>query len=148
LTVAGSDGSLTGFATVTVEVTNINDNTPLAVADSYTGFEDMTLVVGTVSGVLVNDTDGDGDALSASGDTLPATGSLSLTADGSFVYDPDPETCGEDSFTYHAFDGTSSSAPVIVTIHVVCSNDIPVVDDASGSVAEDAITGTVVVVIS
>ena len=62
-------------------------------------------------GVLANDTDVDGDALTASLVTQPAHGTLSLNADGSFTYTPDANYNGADTFTYAANDGTADSAP-------------------------------------
>ena len=47
-----------------------------------------------------------------------ANGSLTLNADGSFVYTPNAGFCGTDSFTYTATDGHATSAPATVTITV------------------------------
>src|SRR5439155_407342 len=51
------------IATVSITITGVND-APLAVNDSYTTAENTTLNVGT-PGVLANDSDVDGDTLSA-----------------------------------------------------------------------------------
>jgi hypothetical protein len=74
-------------------------------------------------GVLANDTDADGDPLTAAldsdaGVTPPAA--VTLNADGSFDYTADPAdwTLGTVStFTYVANDGTDDSAPATVTLH-------------------------------
>ena len=59
-------------------------------------------------GVLGNDTDVDGDALTAApGRATPPNGTLTLNADGSFTYTPDANFNGTDSFTYTANDGTA-----------------------------------------
>jgi VCBS repeat-containing protein len=75
--------------------------------------------------VLANDTDADGNTLSAVLVSRPTLGSLNLNADGSFVYTPDPNYNGSDSFTYKANDGSlrSPEAAVILTVDAV--NDAP-----------------------
>ncbi len=47
--------------------------------------------------MLGNDTDPDGDPLTAVQVTGPASGTLSLLPDGSFGYTPDPDFNGTDS---------------------------------------------------
>ncbi|MEO0595624.1 MAG: cadherin-like domain-containing protein, partial [Chloroflexota bacterium] len=59
-----SDGELTAEGTVTVTVGNAND-APVAVDDLYGMLEDGTLSIGIADGVLDNDTDIDGDTLTA-----------------------------------------------------------------------------------
>jgi hypothetical protein len=78
--------------------------------------------LGTVSvgepGVLVNDTDGDGDGLTAVLDATASNGILLLFSNGGFTYTATPGFVGTDSFTYHAEDGRASSSTVTVTIEV------------------------------
>ncbi|MFH1725690.1 MAG: Ig-like domain-containing protein, partial [Elusimicrobiota bacterium] len=69
-------------------------------------------------GVLANDSDPDGDPLTAVQDTDPDHGGLSLNPDGSFTYTPDPTFCGTDGFTYMASDLLSLSDPATVSIAV------------------------------
>ncbi|TLM68804.1 MAG: tandem-95 repeat protein, partial [Actinobacteria bacterium] len=107
----GTDDSPTA-ATVTVTVNPVND-APVAADDAYSTAEDTTLTV-AAPGVLVNDTDIDGDPLDAVLDTGVSNGTLTLNADGSFVYVPDADWNGSDSFTYHANDGTADSNVVTV----------------------------------
>ena len=76
------------------------------------------LVVAAADGVLVNDFDADGDALTATVLDAPAHGSVDLNPDGSFSYQPDEGFVGSDSFTYVANDGTIDSVPATVTIGV------------------------------
>ena len=62
------------------------------------------------AGVLANDTDVDGDTLTADRSSRgPAHGTLTLNADGSFTYTPAANYNGTDSFTYKANDGTADS---------------------------------------
>ncbi len=90
---------------------------PVANANSYSINQDTKLIV-AAAGVLANDTDGENDTLSASIDTAPTNGSISLDSDGSFIYTPNVRFSGTDSFTYHANDGTSDSNIATVTINV------------------------------
>ncbi|RPJ19182.1 MAG: tandem-95 repeat protein, partial [Desulfobacteraceae bacterium] len=58
-----------------------------------------------VKGVLANDTDVEGDVLSALLGTGPSHGNLDLLTDGSLTYTPSANFSGTDSFTYRASDG-------------------------------------------
>jgi|GEM_PF-2580961 len=68
-------------------------------------------------GVLANDTDANGDALTAGSATDPAGGTVVLNPDGSFTYTADAGFSGTDTFTYTATDpsGASDTAAVSVT---------------------------------
>jgi MYXO-CTERM domain-containing protein len=100
------------------------DPVPVATADSYTTDEDAALSV-SAPGVLDNDTDADGDSLTAVLQTDVSNGTLTLNVDGSFDYTPDADFNGTDSFTYVANDVTSDSNVVTVTITVTAVNDAP-----------------------
>jgi len=103
-------------ATVTVTVTNVNDP-PVVAGESYTIDQDTVLNV-VAPGLLANDSDIDGDTLSAvsySGG-VTAHGVVAGNANGGFTYTPNPGYAGSDSFTYRVTDGTVTSAPVTVTI--------------------------------
>ena len=91
----------------------------------YTVLEDGSLVVTAGQGVLVGDSDPEGATLTAVKDTDPQHGTLTLNSDGSFSYTPEPDFSGDDSFTYHAFDGALPSATATVTISVTAGNDPP-----------------------
>jgi VCBS repeat-containing protein len=67
----------------------------------------------------------------------PAHGTLTLNSDGSFTYTPAENFCGEDSFTYKAYDGELYSNVATVTIHGTCVNDAPVARDDSYTTDED-----------
>ena len=70
-------------------------------------------------GVLGNDTDIENNPLTAILNVGPIHGELTLNTDGSFVYNPDTNYTGTDSFTYHAYDGGLNSNIVTVTINIV-----------------------------
>ena len=135
-TYKANDGQeLSAAATVSITVNRVN-NAPVAVDDSYATDEDTGLSVGGL-GVLVNDTDGEDDPLSAVLVNGPTDGSLTLNPDGSFTYDPDTNFNGTDTFTYMANDGIDDSNVATVTITVNSVNDVPVAVADGYSVAED-----------
>ncbi|GAB5406818.1 MAG: hypothetical protein Aurels2KO_50490 [Aureliella sp.] len=107
----------TATATVDVTVTPVND-APVASGESYSHDQDSTLTI-DAPGVLVNDLDIDGDALTASLIAGPDSGSLTLNADGSFAFTPDAGFVGSDSFRYQAVDTSGAvSLPVTVSLQV------------------------------
>jgi hypothetical protein len=65
----------------------VGNTPPVAVDDAYSTDQDTTLTV-AAPGVLGNDSDVDGDTLTAVLDTDATNGSLSLNADGSLTYVP------------------------------------------------------------
>ncbi|MHB1033589.1 MAG: Ig-like domain-containing protein [Pirellulales bacterium] len=136
-TYKAKDGALeSATTTVTLTINSVND-APVAVADTYTVAEDATLTVTVATGVLKNDTDIDGDALTAVVATNPAHGTLTLNADGSFTYVPNASFSGTDTFTYKAKDAALQSNAATVTITVTPVNDAPVALADAYSVAED-----------
>jgi VCBS repeat-containing protein len=135
-TYVANDGSAdSASATVTLNVNAVND-APTARADSYSTDEDTALTVGA-PGVLGNDTDVDGDALSARLVSGPAHGTLTLNADGSFTYTPASNYNGSDAFTYRANDGAADSVVATVTLTVTAVNDAPTAGADSYSTNED-----------
>ncbi len=102
-----------------------NNTLPTANDDTYTLPEDASILqvfVPANLGVLVNDTDAEGDGLTAVLVTEPQHGTLVLSANGSFSYDSDPDFFGTDSFTYTAND-FRPSAPATVTLEVTPQYD-------------------------
>ncbi|WP_374568037.1 Ig-like domain-containing protein [Ideonella sp.] len=91
---------------------------PLAVADAFGTRAGKRLVVAADAGVLANDSDGNGDPLSARLVSGPAHGSLQLNANGSFSYQPASGYVGPDSFSYVANDDLLDSAAATVKIKV------------------------------
>jgi len=116
--------------------TTVTNRAPAAAPDAYSTAEDTTLTV-AAPGVLANDTDPDGDSLSAVVVSGPAHGSLNLNADGGFTYTPAANFNGIDTFTYQASDGSAQSNPATVTITVTPINDAPVATDDAYSTAEE-----------
>jgi hypothetical protein len=119
-----NDGFVDSSNTATVTISTINV-APVTRDDTYFVDEDTTLTV-AVPGVLVNDTDPDGDPLIAVLASGPSNGLLSFNAGGSFTYTPSPNFSGSDTFMYKANDGSSNSNLAVVTITVRQVNDVPV----------------------
>lgn len=90
---------------------------PVAVADTYHAAGGQLRTV-DAPGVLANDTDGEGDALTASIVTGASNGQLSLKPDGSFTYTAELDFTGTDTFAYRAYDGSELSETVLVSIVV------------------------------
>lgn len=117
---AGSDGfdytvtdinNATDTAHVSITVNAVDSNQVEAVDDSYsveTGH--------TISGNVMNNDTGSGIHIISHTD--PSKGTLTLNADGSFTYTPDPNKAGDDSFTYtiQGDTGLPDSATVVITI--------------------------------
>ena len=99
---------------------------PVGNADSYQVDPGATLTVLPGAGVLSNDTDADGPLSILSGLLLtsPSNGTLSFNSDGSFVYVNDG-TPGLDSFTYLASDLEANTSPIMVTLDVQLSTNLP-----------------------
>ena len=122
-TYQANDGIDSAGATVQITVNAVND-TPVATNDSYTTAEDTALTV-SAPGVLGNDSDGEGSALTASVVALPSHGTLTLNPNGSFSYTPALNYNGTDSFTYKANDGSADANVATVTLTVTPVEDIP-----------------------
>src|SRR6185503_19213158 len=101
-------------ATVTITVTN---TPPVAHDDAYTATTGVNLSV-PAPGLLGNDTDGDGDALTAQLVDGGGNGSLDVNADGSFSFKSGGSFSGARTFTYRVTDGIAWSAIATVTISV------------------------------
>ena len=113
-----------------------DDAPPSASPDTYQVGAGGSLTVSAADGVLANDADPEGNALTAERITQPANGVLVFNADGSFQYTPNPGFVGTDSFTYVANDGTSDSQSKIVTLNVVSAltiNDKAIAEGNSGT---------------
>jgi len=135
-TYAAYDGGLnSNVVTVTINASAVND-APIANDDSYSTDEDVVLIV-SAPGILGNDTDVEGDLLSAILANGPSSGTLNLNSDGSFDYTPNADFNGTDSFTYTANDGDEDSNIATVTLTVSNTNDTPVANADEYSINED-----------
>lgn len=88
---------------------------PVATNDAYSVTVGKTLTV-AAPGVLGNDSDVNGNSLTASLVSGPSHGTLTLNANGSFSYKP--STSDTTSFTYKANDGSADSNTATVSLTV------------------------------
>lgn len=103
----------------TVSITVLNPNRPpVAVNDVFVATKSTRLTV-TAPGVKSNDSDPDGDTFTAELVASTTHGTLTLSADGSFIYTPTTGYVGTDSFTYKVKDSKGAYSNVAtVTINV------------------------------
>jgi hypothetical protein len=90
---------------------------PIAAVDEYHVYRDDSLAV-AAPGVLANDSDANGDAMTVRLAGNAAHGTVTLQPNGSFSYKPASGFTGTDEFTYIASDGTRESAAATVKIAV------------------------------
>lgn len=123
-TVSASQGTANGtiFNDDSGPLTNL---APVADDDNYTIDEDGTLTVAAQAGVLNNDIDEDGEALTASVVAGPESGDLTLNSDGGFSYFPYAEFNGGDSFIYEVDDGDGGTDTATAAIIVKPVPDAP-----------------------
>ena len=117
---------------------------PVATDDTFNTTPGGLLTV-EAPGVLVNDTDAEGDSLAAVLLTEPANGTLTLNRDGSFTYTPNNGFTGTDTFTYLAEEVTPESFSVDQTqsgIRFETSLSIPGLGDESDS-DSSSVRGTI-----
>ncbi len=103
--------------------------------------------------MLANDSDADGDILTAQMPTRPKSGKLALSTDGSFTYTPKSGFTGADTFTYMAHDGNGGMPAATVTVNVgaggggggsgpLSVNDVNVTEGNSGATTNAVFTIT------
>ena len=123
-TFKASDGTLdSNVATIRILFVTATTNTPPVANDaSVTTLED-TAASGTLSA-----SDQDGDVLSYRIATNAARGTAVITnaSTGTFVYTPNLNAYGTDSFTFVANDGTADSNAATVAVTITPVNDPPI----------------------
>ncbi|MCP5010670.1 MAG: tandem-95 repeat protein, partial [Aestuariibacter sp.] len=109
---------------------------PVAQDDALTTIEGSPALT---PNLLSNDSDPDGDSLTISNFTQPASGQVASNNNGTFNYTPDPGFTGLDIFTYSISDGHggSDSAQVIVTVNAISLNTPPVAVNDSVTTNQD-----------
>lgn len=157
VSVTDAEGTTSPAAVATISVAPVNDN-PVAVDDTATTGENTPLA-GAVPGVLGNDSDPEGDALTvtavnggAVGGVVTGStgGSFVINADGSYNFDPlaafDDLQVGETrstTVTYTVSDGRGGTATATLTVVVTGANDAPVgANDNIATVEDTPFTGT------
>ncbi len=114
-------------ATVYITVNAVN-TAPVAINDSIVvecGNTVSELINSSIS-ILDNDTDAEGNTLTASLISDVSYGTLTLNSDGTFSYTHDGSANYSDSFTYKAYDGSDESNIASVYITINATNTPPV----------------------
>ncbi len=142
-----SQGGNDGVYTVTVTATDLSgaivtqdftftvtNPAPIAVNDTVETGEDQPVTfnpitgLGTTSGAAGVDIDPDGDTLSLDPDFTPVAGhgTVTVNADGTLTYTPNPDYNGTDTIVYRITDGQGGLSTGIITVSVDAENDAPV----------------------
>ncbi|WP_447932205.1 Ig-like domain-containing protein [Sphingopyxis fribergensis] len=97
---------------------------PTAVNDNASTVEDQAIDIN----VLVNDTDPDGDTLRIDPAFPPqaGNGTVTVNADGTLHYVPNPDYNGIDTIIYRVSDGQGGFSTGVVNVGVGSVNDVPV----------------------
>jgi gliding motility-associated-like protein len=137
--------SLCASALVNLTITPLND-APIAVADVATTSEDTPL---SGSSVLTNDSDADGNpfTINTTPAVLPLHGTVTINSDGTYLYTPNANYSGSDSFTYQVCDNGTPvlCATAIVSISVSAVNDSPnAINDLAVTNEDTPLNGTTV----
>ncbi|MEI2769104.1 MAG: cadherin domain-containing protein [Nitrosomonas sp.] len=117
LNVISSDSNSTQDIDAVVINVVYDNNLPVGLNDSYTLLQDSIFSV-EAPGLLINDSDADDNELSITPMNGPENGTLVMNSDGSFIYTPNKDFVGVDSFTYVVHDGYGNSSPVTVMLTV------------------------------
>ncbi|HKB02974.1 MAG TPA: S8 family serine peptidase, partial [Gemmataceae bacterium] len=140
-----ANGGINYSSTQTFLVTVLPVNDAARVRDdAYTLLEDKPLSV-PPAGVLVNDRDPEGHAMTAAlvaGPQHAVPGSFTFNSNGSFTYTPIANFAGEDTFTYRVTESGGNLVSVLatVTLNVVPTNDAPAAGDDVASSDGHAVT--------
>ncbi len=117
VTVRVNDGAQwSATRSVAISVLNVNE-APTAIGESFSIRTDQIVSV-SAPGLLANDNDVDGNNLFPVLITGPANGTVSVSANGQFIYSPNPGFFGFDTVQYMVSDGSLTSNLVTVTIEV------------------------------
>ena len=140
-TFRANDGtSNSNTATISITVTAVND-APVATPGTLIGNEDTAMAATALA------TDVDSATLTFAVVNQPAHGSVSMAANGGFVYTPSLNFNGTDTFTFRANDGLADSNAATISITVNAVNDAPVANNGSAIGNEDTpIAGTLAAV--
>jgi hypothetical protein len=116
-------GNVSNTVSVTLEVV------PKLIAnpDEYSGDSNHSLTVPASEGVLVNDLNPTGDALTITVVENVSSGVLELSQNGSFVYTPTPNSYGTDSFTYKI--STSNLESNVATVELKIKPQLEAIED-------------------
>jgi hypothetical protein len=120
-------------ARVTVSVVEGANHPPKAMNDTATTTQGRSVTIN----VVANDTDADGDTLTASSVTQPSNGMAVTNGNGSVTYSPNSGFTGSDQFHYTVSDGRGGSATARVMVTVQAAAPPPASQaEGNGSVSD------------
>lgn len=124
-------GDTLDFTEIEVILGDRENQDPDADDDTGSGDEDTDIT----GNVLTNDSDPDaGDTLTVIDNTDPSNGTVIIDANGDYIYTPDDDFFGDDSFTYTVSDGNGGTDTATVNLTVNPVNDAPdAVDDSNST---------------
>jgi len=126
VTVEVDDGTQTDTQALSIVVDNVNENPQWSgAAPIYTTPSGTQLVVGTGGGLMNNAQDPDGNPVQLVLLSGPSRGSLNLSADGSFLYQPDAGFAGVDRFTVTLSDGSLQGLSRVIEVRVEAPASLP-----------------------
>lgn len=132
LVVTASDGLESVSSAFDLVILPVND-LPTAANDSgFVTDEDMELAI-SVTVLIANDSDVDGDALTVSGVSNAIGGTVSLV-NGDVRFTPNANFYGDASFNYNVADTSGASDTALALITVLPVNDAPIVMNAIADV--------------
>ena len=139
-TYRANDGTIDSANSATVTIGVGVNTAPSATSETYVLPRNGSLTPPLANGVLANDSDAEGNTLTAISVTAPRNAaSFTLNPNGIFTYKPTAGFAGTDSFVYKANDGALDSTPTTVTLNVTAGlNTAPV---AKNDRYTNAITG-------
>jgi len=123
LTDTGSPALASAPVVFTITVQPVND-APVALPASAMVTEDGAVWV-TEPSLIADAVDPEDDPMTAELAAAASNGTVTVEADGSYIYTPNPDFFGTDEFAYRASDGSTVSAPATVTVTVTPVNDPP-----------------------
>jgi hypothetical protein len=130
--VSDGKGGTSNTATVSITITAVNDK-PTADAKSVTTAEDTSV------GITLSGSDVEGSALTYDIVSGPSHGTLTGTAPN-ITYNPAANYNGPDAIVYRTHDDAQYSDNATVSITVTPVNDVPVANDQTVTLEEDAST--------
>lgn len=117
------------------------NDAPIAANDTAAVDEDGVLDNGVIS--TAADPDGDVLIYSIAPGDAPSNGAIVMNADGTYVYTPDADFNGTDTFTYTVTDPSGETDSATVTITVAPQNDAPIAGSIQGGAIEGGSVATV-----
>lgn len=133
--ITGTDTSGESAYSQIFRIEALDNEDPTVVSENINVNED-SIVTGNV---LNNDSDPEGQPLTAELNFSPNNGEVTLSENGDFSYQPAPDFNGSDSFTYVVSDPQGGSELGTVNITVRPVNDAPEANSDAYQLAEDTI---------